>query len=1062
MNPIIAQYADIIESVNDARSLLRVEDEVKGDEFIDAADKAAILRLIAGREGLLLGSDADAARALRADRLKAMWAALKSVGVKGSGVSVTQRISNGKRVPLKGGGFDVPAGGSGRGDDSTQGALNEFLDRFIRPHLSEGYLQPGRGDGSKAKLLGGKELLDTEGIVPPDAAQAGLNQFILEGGEDGAFDADTISAIAARFALSKSATERARGAARKRAQGERAEAPTPRAPRKKAAAIKAAAPKATPPPTPTAPPESGPADRIRAQITAAVADPRERAQAYAAAGVGRPGDDAPPPGAPLAKVENARLAAQADKKAREERAELDAVMKASHASGGITEDQYEKYLSEKPFDPNLTSGERRAATSRLGSLGGKRQTKEKRDAARQAAALAREDKKHAADHARSEAAHRKEQDKDPATRFEEARAEALRAVSNRFASDPALRAKYNTRSHREAEQEELKRRGLQTEADTAGAGRGRAGGRLGMLLGLEGAVAVAGVARSARAGADAGKAAGAVASGLERGVLSAAGGFIHAGQTAMGLFLSPFGQAGAGLASLAGGLGDTLLGVLGAAGGVAVAGVKIGAMIVGGIAGGIGAGAGAVLGAVLGTLAGVGPLAGAVAGAGLFASLASAASSLLSGIGGAIGSALGAIGSAFGTLGKGVGDFLGSVKSVLQDLIETGTKASQASLSTQRNSGMTAGASSEATALSQVLTGGPGAFSGMFQNFGMMGLYQPKRNGAFGVGGTGENFTENLPALFKKWSSYGDTGMGAMQRRIMLSIVAPGAQETVGNLFSLGGGAVNKAVQTARAVKLTPAENLQNATLAMNLNEIQAQLDRLKSKFLTDLMPALNMGLDLFGKFFAANEAKIVSGLASFGRWMATDFPGLLRTGIDAVFEFAASLAESIPAIADFGKSVFQTFAAIFNGVKGFMSSTLDILTSALGAVGDLFPPAMKAANGMAGSAIALHNAKDLDPNAMDGLFDRMAAASPGLTKSIRDGKGTTDRFLDGAGVHNMSQQGFDQYVKNSQKEPQKVEVHITADLVTHPDKDSHTRLEMRVQDQVLRGLVRGQQRASN
>ena len=653
---------------------------------------------------------------------------------------------------------------------------------------------------------------------------------------------------------------------------------------------------------------------------------------------------------------------------------------------------------------------------------------------------------------------------DPAARFEEARAEALRAVSNRFASDPALRAKYNTRAHREAEQEELKRRGLQTEADTQRAGRGRTGGRLGALLGLEGAEDVGrGVARSARAGADAGKAAGAAASGLERGVLSAAGGFVHAGESALALFLSPFGKSGGAAARGAGAAGGALLAALGAGGGLAAAGVTLGASLAGGILGGAAGIVGAGLGALLGSVVpGVGTLFGAAIGAGLVGGVGGAISSVLSSIGGAVGSALASIGGAFGQLGSSVGEFLGSVKSVLQDLIETGTKASQASLATQRNSGMTAGASSEATALSQVLTGGPGAFSGMFQNFGMMGLYQPARNGAFGVQGTGQNFTENLPALFKKWSSYGDTGMGAMQRRIMLSVVAPGAQDTIGNLFSLGGGAVQKAVQTARAVKLTPAENRQNAMLGFDLSVVQAQLDRLKSRLLSDLMPALNMGLGLASKFFAANETKIISGLESAGRWMATELPGLVRVGVNAVFDFAASLAASLPALSEFGKSVYSVFAAIFNGVKGFMAGLVTFLASALGSVGDLFPDAMKAANGLAGTAIALNRTKDMDPNGMDGLFDRMAAAAPGLTKGVRDAQGKTNGFLDGAGVRNMSQQGFDQYVKNSQRAPQPIDIHIKADVITHPDKDSHTRLEMRVQNQVMKGLVRGQQRASN
>ena len=189
----------------------------------------------------------------------------------------------------------------------------------------------------------------------------------------------------------------------------------------------------------------------------------------------------------------------------------------------------------------------------------------------------------------------------------------------------------------------------------------------------------------------------------------------------------------------------------------------------------------------------------------------------------------------------------------------------------------------------------------------------------------------------------------------------------------------------------------------------------------------------------------------------------MFRKAGNSAFDFAGSLTDALPALAEFGKSVYSVFASIFNGIKGFASGTLDILTGLFSVAAKVgISGAASAAMGLAGSAVALHNAKDMDPNAMNGFFDKMSAASPALSKNVADSKARFDKgFEDHAG--SLRQRGADyDHLLRAGGGPQKVEVYIKADLTTHPDKDSHTRFEARVQGQVMKGLIRGQQRASN
>ena len=725
-------------------------------------------------------------------------------------------------------------------------------------------------------------------------------------------------------------------------------------------------------------------------------------------------------------------AASSAREGREGRAEMHTVMQAGYRAGSITEEQYTDFLAAKAFDRTLSSAERRGAQRELGSMEGRRQR--------------------AAD---------KEEAKDPSSRFQEDRAKARRDVSNRFLSDPSLRAKYNTEDHRKAEIDELKRRGIYTAADDPDdpdhpSNPKNKKGAKGFDL-YKASMLSQNLTASVRAGMQAGNAAGAVAEGLDRGVLGAAGAFIHAGESALGLLLSPFGNAGNALTKIGGGLGGALLSALTAGGALAVAGVRIGVGLAGGILGGLSGAVGAGVGAIIGTflLPGIGTLGGAVAGSGLAASVGSMFASMLTTLGGAVGSALASIGQAFGELGKGIGDVLSSIQGVLSDLIQTGTRFAQVALATSRNSGMSVASSSAATSLSQVLTGKDDAFSGLFQNVSMMTPYMKARGEAYGVHG-GNDFVGNLPALFQRYQQFGEGPNAALQKRIFLSVQFPGAEGVMGNLFSAGGGAVQKAVDTAKKNALSPAEIQQNQILGLDLSNVQSQLDRLKTKLLTDLMPAINAGLGVFTKWFSKNEGDIGAGMVKFGRFMATEFPGMVRNGIVSFFEFVKSFDAALPAIAQIGQTVYSTFATLGNVIKTILGGVLVAAGGALSA----FPLTFGLGTKIAAQGGGLLAMPGLDPHAMDDVFGRMSHAAPRFIKKADKEEETINKLLDKAGFNNMSDKGFNQYLRNSQSGAAGSSAGtLKVEMTIHPDQDSFHKFEYRIGDNMAKRMVRAQQR---
>ena len=576
-------------------------------------------------------------------------------------------------------------------------------------------------------------------------------------------------------------------------------------------------------------------------------------------------------------------------------------------------------------------------------------------------------------------------------------------------------------------------------------------------------------------GVQLGNAAGALASGLSHAFTGAAAGFIHAGEGLLSLVLSPFGASGQAVGKLAAGLGQSLVSALSAAGAVASAGVKIGVGLTAGILAGLAsagsAGIGGVIGGILGSvLPGGGTVVGAFIGATVGSAVAGAVLSSLTGIVGSVSSAMGqafsAIGDAFGKVAGSIGDALGSIKSVLSDLIETGVKLGQTALGVQRNSGMSGQASSDAVGLSQVLTGGAGAFNGVFGNVAMMTPYMKARDTAYGVK-AGNSFVDNLPGLFKRYQAFGDGPAGALQRRIMLSVVAPGAQDTIGGLFSLGGDVVQKAVQTAKAVALTPAENKQNAMLGFDLNAVQAQLDRLKTKLLSDLMPALNGILGVFTKWFTGHESQIVSGLEVFGKWIYVKLPTYLQAGANAFFELGKSLASSLPAVAEFGKTVYSTFALVINGLKagfGAMLTTAGLVVTALAGLGGPLAGIFgNAGMSLTKSGLALGTSPGMDPHGADALLNRLGAAEPGLTKSLQGAQDGANGFF-GQAFGTEAERAAD-WKKFGPGSPgsagrSTVDINLKADITTHPDEDSHARFVQHVGDQTIKRLVRADQRS--
>ena len=406
---------------------------------------------------------------------------------------------------------------------------------------------------------------------------------------------------------------------------------------------------------------------------------------------------------------------------------------------------------------------------------------------------------------------------------------------------------------------------------------------------------------------------------------------------------------------------------------------------------------------------------------------------------------------------------------MLSDLIETGVRLGQTALGVQRQSGMSGQASSDAVGLSQVLTGGPGAFSGLFSNVAMMTPYMRARDTAYGVK-AGNSFVDNLPALFKRYQAFGDGPAGALQRRIMLSVVAPGAQDTIGGLFSLGGGAVQKAVLAAKQVALTPAENRQNAMLGFDLSVAQAQIDRLKTKLLTDLMPALNGILGVFTKWFTGHEGAIVGSLEKFGRWIYVMLPEYFRQGTNAFLKMGMAIGDALPGIALFIDKFYFGFATLFNmlqkGLGGLMISVAP-LVALIPVVGT------SAAAALVKQGAGMLTSPGLDPTAMDGMFNDKdgvfgkngALNGDNIKKWSQDHKYGFDQDFEknegSINTRNKAYDGFSQYFNNNRAGAAgSADINIKGEFVVRPDEESFSRFERRVGDQTMKRLVRADQRS--
>jgi len=1072
-----------IESISNTRDLTEYERVVEGDEFMEDADRSHLLSIIARHENHLKAGEAEGLRFQRAERQKAMIAALSDLDVIGSGITIKKQGRGGRVFTPKGSGFSVPSGSSvslsDEGDgvnDALAPGIKDFVERYVKPNMTGNYVDPG-SSLVKPQVLTHDEVVDKLGIVPPDAGRAALEGLLKDAAADGGVDHGGIEAFAKDNGLPKTVAAQARAIANKSAKADAEESPA--APGKKVHL----APKRTP----LAPKQKAPAkkevpasaDRAGAGVSesdiltemiksgrtdfgtpafsrdfdAAVAaggggagvgggnggggdffprfegdqgDDKNKPKPLASGGSPPPND---PPNGPDKPGDKAKVAAEkrgAERKTREGRAELDAVMDASHKAGALSDDDYEAYQSGKVFDGQIPSAERRRATSKLGALGAKRQTKD----AREKAAEARDAKKHE-DFAKKTLAGAEEQERKKTEQAEKDKAASDATASTRFAS--------------------LTRTG--------------AFAALGVLRGLSTAF---------RSGREVGDAAGALVSGLSHAFTGAASGLVHVGDSILSLVLSPFGGAGAAVAKLTGGLGQALIGSLSAGGAVAAAGVRIGVGLISGIVAGIATlgsiGIGAVLGGILGSvLPGAGTLAGALFGAGLGGAVAGtvlkALAGIVGGVSSALGQALGAIGTAFGQLGGALGQTIGSIQNVLGDLIATGKAFATASISVARGGNLSLGAAGGVGALSQILTGSPGGLNAVFTGFGHMSQYQGDRLKAFGVAGaTG---TDPLGDIVKSAEAY--RRLDPTRRQLLVQGGYEG-NEQIGNLFylnSISPGIAAKAAKVAKDTALTPQEAVANMNLSLNLAEVQQQLDRLKTKLLTDLMPAINATLGAFTTWFTGHESAIVSGLEAFGKWVYVKLPTYLQAGANGFFEMGKSLAASLPAVAEFGKSLYAGFASIFNGVRaglGALVTTAGLLLTGLGAALALSPVTawasagvLKAGLGMSASGVALTTSPGIDPHGADAFFGKIGAAGPGLTKSIQGAQDGANGFLGGA-FGTEAERSRDWQKLGPHGVNVRVDVHTTS---TQHHTIDMTRLQHSVVEHVSEQSVRAFQRAS-
>ncbi len=802
---------DTVDSINDARSLARFAETVQNDPFGEPGTTAAVMRHIAEREKLLLHSDAEGERAMWAERIRGMAEALSATDTKGSGVKVSQRIKGGRRVPMqKKGGFDLPSSGSTDGEwhDSSRSALSDFVETYIRPNLSEGYMTPSRKNGTPAQLLSGDELIDKYGLVPPDAGTAGMAQFLFDAGDTGAHSPEELSALAGQHGISKAALSRARGAAQKRARADAA----PKAGKPKPQ--KAAAPLPVREETPA--PESVPVPA--SEEPEAVPTPQE--------------PNMPQEPKPFVPVRPAVL----------------------------PEAMKKKEVARGPEDAETALAREWAKSGRFGDIGGK-----------------------------------------------EFQAELKRRTGGAEPPDGA------GNGEGEGTSEEKER--------PASAGSERFLLRTGALAGLG---LLQGITSAFGSGAQFGNAAGALVSGVGHMVTGAAGGLEKAGESALSLLLAPFGKTGSALSHLAGGLGEGLVSLLGAGTGIAAAGVKIGVSLFGGILAAkgalLGAGAGALLGGIAGSiLPGAGTLAGTLLGAGIGSAVVGTLTSALAGLMGTVSSALGqamsAIGDAFGRLGTTVGDALSSIKDVLSDLIDTSTKFANAAIGVSRTGNLGLGAGAQVSSLASILTGSPDGLNSVFSGFGNMSQFKGSQLQAFGVAGaTG---TDPMGDLVKAANAY--AGMDSVRRQLLVQ-GGYGGNAAVGNLFAMNAVSPGLAAQTVAVAQknaLTPQEAISDYKLSLNLAEVQSRLDRLKTQFLTDLMPAITMVMGAFTRFFSANEGKIVRGLESMGEWLYVKFPSYLGRGMNALFVFGEAFATHFPKIFALGLQVLTAAIQAIQKIAG-------------------------------------------------------------------------------------------------------------------------------------------------
>lgn len=411
-----------------------------------------------------------------------------------------------------------------------------------------------------------------------------------------------------------------------------------------------------------------------------------------------------------------------------------------------------------------------------------------------------------------------------------------------------------------------------------------------------------------------GKAAGDIARGLTNAITGSASAFASVGDAILSAIMEPWGRAGQAITKGVDGLANGMLKAVNSVGKFAAAGLQAytafhaGMFALGGTA--IGAVAGGAIGAAVG-----GPM-GAVVGVGLGATavgyVANIAGQIVSTIGGAIGQMLSAVGTAIGQLGDAISSVISSVISAVRDLVTSAQAFAQTTFLIQRGTGTSMQNSGMIASLSQIATGSPSTFNSMFSGYGMFGIEQRQRAMSMGIDVSGQDFGQYVLAAQQKYRTFGSDEYGSMMKQNLLNVMFPGQKDVFGSLLSLQPQQLQSVIGQARANAPTAQETQQDLGIGMQMNQVDAQLERLKRKFLIDVLPAISKGFDVVAQYFSSHQGAITKSFESIGAWLFVKFPSMLDRASTMLLSFASTFAQIWPQIVTVAVDALRTGLAFF------------------------------------------------------------------------------------------------------------------------------------------------------